>query len=273
MKSPHIFPCIAVAALATLALATGQTLPGSLSFTTDGNFANSVAESSQSLLYVDNDLTKGYVAGFDLVDAPTSLNPSGPAGSASFQWGKATSSGSFNYKHASALWYTPVAVTNAQAEQSFTIGYLNYRNGTISTNTGASSVDLSLNLSFSSPLGISGITKDYTLNLLNTTNGSDPIASADIVDLGNTYQPLEFTDANGNRYYLELTFRPDQTTIDGTLSTPDQFRVYEGGQGAAELVGRFTTSPTGSGIIPVPEPSSLLLGALGSLLLFRRRRA
>lgn len=263
-----------VSTAATLGLASGQMLPSSLSFTSDGNFANGVAESGQSLIYVDNDLTNGYSTGFDLTDAPSTLNPNGPAGSSAFQWGKATSSGSFNYKHASALWYTPLAVNNAQAEQSFTIGYLNYRNGTISTNTGASSVDLSLNLSFSSPLGIAGITKNYTLNLLNTTNnGTDPIGSADIVDLGNTYQPLQFTDANGNRYYLELTFRPDQTTIDGTLSTPEQFRVFEGAQGAAELVGRFTTSPIGSGIVPVPEPSSFLLSALGSLLMFRRRRA
>jgi len=271
MNSPRIFLRSLVASLALITFASGQTLPGSLSFNVAGDFTNCVAESSNSILIADNDLTNGYAPGFDLQDAPTNLKTTGPAGSAAFQWGEASSTSA--YPHASALWFTPVSISNAAPEQSFTLGYLNYRNGTIKTGTGASSIDLSLNLSFSSPSGISGITKNYSMNLLNTTNGSDPIASADIVDLGNTYQPIEFTDANGNRYYLELSFRPDQTTIDGTLSSADQFRVFEGGQGSAELVGRFTTSPTGSGILPVPEPSSLLFGALGSLLMFRRRRA
>jgi hypothetical protein len=57
--------------------------------------------------------------------------------------------------------------------------------------------------------------------------------------------------------------------MDGTLSTQDQFRVFEGGQGRADLLGRFTTTP---GVTAVPEPSAALLGLLGSLLFFRRKR-
>lgn len=269
MKSPRLFPCITLAALVSLGLASGQTLTSNLNFNVSGAFGNGMAQSSSSLLVVDNDLTDGYNAGMDLTDAPSHLNPTGPAGSASFQWGEAATWTS--YPHSSSLWFTPLSVSGAQPEQSFTLGYLNYRNGTIASDTGASSVDLSVHLDFSAP-GISPVTVNYTMQLENTLNGDDPVASADIVRLGNVSAPIEFTDATGSRYYLELTFRPDQTTLDGTLSTQDEFRVFEGSQGRAELWGRFTTTPVTAGGPTVPEPSSLLLGALGSLLMFRRRR-
>ncbi len=269
MKSPRVFPCIVVATLATLGFASGQTLTSNLSFNVDGAFGNGVAQSSNSLLIVDNDLSNGYNAGMNLTDAPSHLNPTGPVGSASFQWGEAATWTA--YPHSSALWFTPLSVSGALPEQSFTLGYLNYRNGTIASGTGASSVDLSVNLGFSDS-NISPLSVNYTMQLENTLNGDDPVASADIVRLGNLSAPIEFTDASGNRYYLELTFRPDQTTLDGTLSTQNEFRVFEGAQGSAELVGRFTTTPVSAGGPAVPEPSSLLLGALGSLLLFRRRR-
>ena len=100
-------------------------------------------------------------------------------------------------------------------------------------------------------------------------NSSDPVASADIVSLRNWASPLDYVDSNGNRYYLELTFKVDQNTLDGTLSTQEQFRVFEGGQGRAELLGRFTTTP---GPLAIPEPSTALLGLLGALALLRRKR-
>ena len=76
---------------------------------------------------------------------------------------------------------------------------------------------------------------------------------------------MNFTDAAGNTYYLELSFRVDQDTLDGTLSTPDQFKVFEGGQGRAELLGRFTTQL-------IPEPSSALLSLFGLVAALRRKR-
>ncbi|MEO5712336.1 MAG: choice-of-anchor K domain-containing protein [Luteolibacter sp.] len=244
-----------------------QTLPSSLSFSVSGAFGNGVNESGNSQLYADNNLTNGYNTGMDLTDAPTSLNPTGPTGSAAFQWGQASTGAA--YSHSSALWFSPIAANNVVAGQYFNIGSLFYRNGTIKTGTGASAVDLTLNLSFSSPSGIAPITAVYTSDLINSTNSSDPIASADIVSLRNLAAPLDFTDASGNRYYLELTFQVDQNTMDGTLSTQEQFRVFEGDQGRADLLGRFTTTP---GVMAVPEPSAALLGLLGSLLFFRRKR-
>lgn len=271
MKSLRAFLCAVVAPLAMNGIVSGQVLPGSLNFSVDGDFANAVGTTSSSIMIVDNDLTNGYAPGMDLTDAPSNLNPTGPSGSSSFQWGEAATWTS--YPHTSALWFTPLTGSSIAPEQAFSMGYLNYRNGTIKSDSGASSIDLKLNFAFSTP-GVTNFAVNYTMQLENTLNiDGDPIASADIVRLGNLADPIQFTDPAGRRYYLELSFRPDQTTIDGTLSTQDEFRVFEGGQGRAELVGRFTTSPISAGGAAVPEPSSLLLGALGSLLMFRRRRA
>ncbi|MEO8616730.1 MAG: choice-of-anchor K domain-containing protein, partial [Luteolibacter sp.] len=243
--------------------ANAQNLPGSLSFSVSGAFENGVGQTSNSLLIADNNLTDGYTAGMDLHDAPASLSTSGPAGSAAFQWGMASTSSS--YPHSSALWFQPITSSNVAPGESFNIGSLFYRNGTITSNSGASSVDLALTLSFSSPSGIAPVSTVFTSDLINSPNTSDPVASADIVSLRNTAAPLNFKDAAGNQYFLELSFKVDQTTIDGTLSTPSEFRVFEGGQGRADLLGRFVTAP-------IPEPSTALLSVLGALAFFRRKR-
>jgi hypothetical protein len=253
--------------LAFSGIASSQTVTSSLSFSAAGSFTNSVAESGSSLLIADNNLTNGYASGFDLTDAPASLAPSGPSGSAAFQWGNASTTSS--YPHASALWFEPVSVNAVQPETFFTIGYLYYRNGTIVSNTGASGVNLNLALNFTNPSGISTQNTTFAQQLVNTPNTSDPVASADIVTLPNTASELTLTDASGRHYYLQMSFQVDQTTIDGTLSTPTQFKVFEGKQGSATLLGRFTTDPTPI----VPEPSSALIAAVASISFFRRRRA
>lgn len=247
--------------------AHAQSLPGSLAFTVSGSFENAVRESSNSLLISDNNLTNGYASGMDLTDAPVRLNPSGPAGSAAFQWGIASPTSS--YAHSSALWFEPITGISISPDQYFNLGYLYYRNGTIKSNTGASAVDFALNLDFSSPSSMPSVHAVFTGDLINTANTSDPVASADIVSLRNWAAPLDYTDANGSRYFLELSFKVDQDTVDGTLSTPDQFRVFEGSQGRAVLIGRFTTTP---GALPVPEPSTSILGLLGAVALLRRKR-
>lgn len=130
-----------------------------------------------------------------------------------------------------------------------------------------------MTVSFSQPLGLDPINVVFGTDLINTVNNNnDPVGSADIVSLRDRVASLDFFDTYGNRYYMELTFQVDQSTIDGTLSSADQFRVFEGGQGSATLLGRFTTTPVGFTGTLVPEPSSAVLGALGMLFLFRRRR-
>lgn len=252
--------------------ATAQNLPSSLGFSINGSFLNGTAESDTSVLITDNDLTNGYNSGFDLKDAPTQLNPTGSNGAAAFQWG--TPSSTSSYPHASALWFQPLAVSDAVAEKTFDLGQLSYRNGTIKGSSGASWVDLAITLSFSQPLGLDPISVVFGNELVNTTNSNDPVASADIVSLKSLAAPLNFKDSAGNQYYLELTFKVDSNTIDGTLSTQEQFHVFEGTQGRATLLGRFTVDPVGglgtNGV--VPEPSSALLGGIGLLILLRRRR-
>jgi len=257
--------CFIGSCLALLsAVAKSQNLPNSLTFTVEGSFINGTSESTNRILLADNDLTNGYESGFDLKDAPTSLSNGGPAGSAAFQWGDAADWSS--YPHTSALWFEPVAVTGAAPGEYFNIGYLYYRNGTIVSGTGASYVELALVLNFSDPLGMDPISVAFGKNLINTLNSNDPVASADIVSLQGIAAPINFVDQQGREYALELSFRVDQNTLDGTLSSPTEFRVFEGMQGRGELVGRFVTTA------PVPEPSTALLAVIGSLMLFRRRR-
>lgn len=232
----------------------------SIVFQLSGAFSNPVAESFSSVLLIDNNLTNGHSPGFDLTDAPAITHTTGAA---AFQWGVG---GGNTYAHPSALWFEPLSPTiSAVPEESFDLGYLYYRNGTINSGSGASAVDLTLNLVFSEPLGLPNQSTSYTQTLINTVNTDDPVASADIVSLNNVGTPLNFFDAEGNQYFLELTFRVDQDTQDNSLSTPDEFRVFEGGTGRAELIGRFT-------VAPVPEPGSALLLGLSLLACLRRSR-
>lgn len=263
MKSPRFFLAVFSCVLAIVNAAIAQNLPGSLSFTVSGSFENGVGQGNNSILIADNNLTDGYAPGMDLTDAPATLNPDGPAGAAAFQWGVA--SGTSAYPHTSALWFEPVNAVNVTPDQSFSIGNLYYRNGTILSGTGATSVNLALNLNFSTPSGLPVTQATFTQDLINSPNSGDEIANADTVSLRNPGAPLNFSDPAGNTYYLELTFRVDQNTLDGTLSTRDQFKVFEGGQGRAELLGRFTTTP-------IPEPSSLILSAFGLAAMIRRKR-
>ncbi len=271
MKLPLGFFAILGLIFAILSIrADAQSLPSSLSFTISGSFNNGVQESNNSVLIADNNLTDGYASGMDLTNAPATLNPTGPTGSAAFQWG--TPSTSSSYPHSSAIWFEPLAVANVTANQYFNLGYLYYRNGTIKSNTGASAVDIALALNFSNPSGMSPINTSFTSDLVNSPNTSDPVASADTVSLRNRGSILNFNDASGNSYYLELSFKVDQNTLDGTLSTEDQFRVFEGNQGRAELLGRITTTPGVTGGATIPEPSSSLLAVIGVLALIRRKR-
>lgn len=263
-----LLACAALAAAVSAPPAEAQQLPNYVEMSLSGSFVSGVAESSSSILLYDNDLTDGYNAGFDLHNAPQGLATSGPAGSAAFQWGKPSTYSS--YPHPSALWFTPLALGPLAAEQYFEVGYLYYRNGTIQSNTGASAVSLELTMNFSAPTGVDPMALTFQSSLINTVNSSDPIASADIVTLNNSYKSIGFTDAYGHEYFFELSFQVDNDTLDGTLSTPDQFRVFEGAQGRAVLLGRLTTNPFE--LTGVPEPSSLVLAAGGVLLALRRRR-
>jgi len=205
---------------------------------------------------IDNNLLNG---------VPAVLNPipfTPTAGASAFSWGTASS----NSTDTSALWFRPGSFSDVALESPFEIGRLFYRNGTIFSGTGASQVDLSMALMFSSPLLQNPTqTINSTLTMINTPNGSDPIASADIVEIGSPASLLTFTDPNNRRYYLETTFQVDQNATDGSLSDQDTFRVFEGQTGQAVLMGRITVEP-------IPEPGgAVLIAAAGLAFLLRRR--
>lgn len=235
-----------------------QSLP--LDFTVEGSFSNPVPVSRRSVSRIDNDLTNGFARGIDTFLAPSIVNPEGAA---AFEWGRRASFAPF--PHTSGLLFDPNLAVSALPEQEFVFGSLWYRNGTILDRTGAQAVDLTLNFDFDPSLGIAPQTVTYGLTLVNTLNVKDPVASADIVQLNNGFAPLNFTDALGNQFFLEVGFRVDPATLNNTLSSPSQFRVLEGGTGRADLVGRFTA-------VPIPEPGSAALVGLAALGLLRRQR-
>ena len=252
---------VVLSSLVAASLSRGQSLPSSMSFLVSGKFQNAVAESGSSILITDNNLTNGYASGTDLHNAPSGLTANGPAGSAFFQWGTASTTSS--YAHPSAIWFSSIAVNNVTLEQTFDLGYIYYRNGTINAETGASKVDFTL--TFNIP-GLPGpIESTFTSNLINTPNTGTAEQNADIVSLVNSMSPTAYKDGNGNTYYLKLAV--DEATLQNSLSTESEFRVVEGSVGRATLTGTFTT-----GIGAVPEPSSAILAGLGTLVAFRRRR-
>lgn len=257
--SPLMSAFFAVALTGSFALkASAQPLD----FTVEGSFSNPVKESSKSVSRIDNDLTDGYAPGIDTYLAPSLVNPEGAA---AFEWGKKASFAAF--PHTSGLLFDPSLTVSAVPDQEFVFGSLWYRNGTILDKTGMQSVDLTLEFDFAPALGITPNPQSvtYGLSLVNTLNTKDAVASADIVRLNNTFAPLNFTDAQGTQYFMEVGFRVDPTTLNNTLSTPTEFRVLEGGNGRADLVGRFTTAP-------IPEPSSAMLVGLAAIGLLRRSR-
>lgn len=255
--SPMKFAVLALALTATIAT---QAKAQTLDFTLEGSFSNPVKESAKSVSRIDNDLTNGYAPGIDTYLAPTLVNPEGAA---AFEWGKRASHAPF--PHTSGLLFDPGVTISAVPNNEFVFGSLWYRNGTILDKTGMQAVDLTLEFDFAPALGIGPQTVTYGLSLVNTLNTKDAIASADIVRLNNSLAPLNFTDALGTEYLLEVGFRVDATTLNNTLSTPSEFRVLEGGNGRADLVGRFTATP-------IPEPGSAMLVGLAALGFLRRSR-
>lgn len=196
-------------------------------------------------------------------------NPTGPGvplnvtgvGTNAFTWGDGTG---FN-SPPSSLGYTGTNFDNDENE-AFTFGTLDYFNGTIADGTEADTVDLSVSLSFTAP---TGFVENFLFNLdlINTTNTSDPNASADIVNFDNTV-PSNFFTLDGIDYTLEfLGF--GALTGDG-FTVEDSFRVLEGSSASVDLLGRITSTP---GVVPVPAAVWLFGTALIGLVGFGKRKS
>jgi hypothetical protein len=165
-------------------------------------------------------------------------------GTNNFTWGSGTPS---------TLLFTPI-IFSGDSNQVFSIGKLDYFNGAIAGGSGADSVDLSVDIAFSSGPTIN---RTASFSLINTTNTSDPIASADIVSL-----------------------------VSGGF-TLSSFNVFEGQSASADLLVKFTTSgndiqivgfgnPSGDGFVTggtsVPEPFTILGSLIGGTAALRMRK-
>lgn len=185
-------------------------------------------------------------------------NPAGPSGmivsgvgTSHFTWGDGSPFGS----PPSSLNFTGASF-NTETEQVFSFGTLSYFNGTIMAGTEANSVELNVTISLTTPSGINQ-DFDYTFELINTPNTSDPVASADFVKFQNVFPTSSFTVGSVN-YTLELL--GVGSISGGGFSTIGQFHVFEGQSASGELLGRITANFPGN---TLPIPSTMILFGIG----------
>ena len=155
----------------------------------------------------------------------------------------------------------------------FSLGRLTFHNGTINGGTGADSVVFDVPLSFDN-VAEKNFDFQATLNLVNTPNTDDPIASADQVvvnGFGYTFNVVEGGTASVDvlaELTTGLSVTPAGVNVDALFSpdlldpSPDYRLVLLGF--AAPTEGGFVTG--------VPEPSSLVIAASALMLLRLRQR-
>jgi hypothetical protein len=204
-------------------------------------------------------------------------NPTGPSGMVttgvgtdSFTWGQGTTKylqGTTKYllgfipvgqNAPSSLTYSDTNF-NANVDQTFTAGYLNFYNGTIYSGTQANSVDLSLTLNFTSP---SAFTETFSYgfsleNVVNPTGDTTTFLSS---------MPTKFYSYAGTDYYFELLgFSKNGVDL------LDHIFLEEGKKGKVKLLGQFTAMPS-----EVPLPAAVWLfgsGLMGFMAMRKRAKA
>lgn len=141
----------------------------------------------------------------------------------------------------------------------FQVGLLRHFNNAVALGSSSTTVDLTISLAFSDPVGLGG-DFGYTFNINETSNQPGPVD--DIIDFGNSFASQSI-EIDGVMYTLELLGFGDDP---GSLA--DQFISPEGEINETFLWGRITIRPI------IPAPGALLLGAMGTGLIgwLRRRR-
>lgn len=199
------------------------------------------------------------VASIDGLAAGTFSNPSGDKNMVSnlsgttsnrFAWGREYYtkdevdyyfSGDTNAANAETLnqsWldYTALTFNTVKPGTRFQIGTLNYFNGTIVTDTGATSVSFTANLDLKMKSVSTNAAFDFQFELINQPNyedPNDPWRDADYVKLANPYATQTISFA-GIEYSLLLEF--GETSAAG-LSRFDEFYVLEGQSASTRLYG------------------------------------
>jgi len=228
----------AIVALAALSLG----LPGlaaavTINFSTAGVFLNPTAEPTPP------------------------VSPMSGVGTDTFKWGDAVSGSSQSQLHFSGSSFNHDVAPGTS--EWFLLGDLDFHNGRIGVNTGASAVDLSITLTFTSPVvGPQALTVSLDIN--NTLN-----PAADTVSLSAPLASISFP-SDGLMYTLEVSkfWHPD---VDGWCcngsGTETSLTVDEDCDISAKLKGRISVVEQ-----PIPEPTTLFLLGSGLLGLFVRRR-
>lgn len=136
-----------------------------------------------------------------------------------------------------ALSFTPQPFTSITPNTWFDFGAMQISNGTTFYNSEATGVTLSVNLNLSQPAV--SYTAYVNLGLVSTPNTSDPLTSADIVQLLNPTTDFTVT-IDGVQYRLQLQWvskDPSSSVVQG-----NNLLIFEGANAAVELQGRFTSN-------------------------------
>ncbi|MHA7851581.1 choice-of-anchor K domain-containing protein [Roseovarius sp.] len=156
---------------------------------------------------------------------------------------------------------------NVSLNDAFSIGTFTYRNGTsyaISHDFKGATLGLEIFL------GSSILDFDYQFEVTATTNeGQSAPADADITAVASP-PVVRFFEMDGQRYRFDLLGLG--TAGAGSVTYTNDLIVFESWTGAqpvsADIYARITTAP-----IPLPATLPLLLGAIGGMVAFGRRKA
>jgi hypothetical protein len=141
-----------------------------------------------------------------------------------------------NTGEANSIQLTTQNFSNILPGSWFSVGDVSLLNGEIFNDTAANSVVFAINFNVSDPAH-SG-TANIELQLVNTANTSDRLASADIVKLSNPVTDLVVT-IDGINYRLEVSWQNTDPTS-GVVNGND-FLVFEGGTAQGRLRARFVS--------------------------------
>jgi prepilin-type N-terminal cleavage/methylation domain-containing protein len=151
-----------------------------------------------------------------------------------FEWGKDTAENSNTKLSKSWLDYNGLNFANINTARRFQIGVLDYFNGSILANTGATEVSFAVDLN----LALNGVAVkssfDFDLELVNVANnGKDEWADADFVRLADPVAS-QVVSFNGIQFQLQLEF--GETSASG-ISYFNEFHVLENEQASTRIYG------------------------------------
>ena len=156
-------------------------------------------------------------------------------GGSKFSWGTPAD----GTTQPSSLTFEGASFENIVPEVEFVVGTLEFYNGTIYSGTGASGIELDVELEVQVNIPVENEELVFELELINTPNydWQDEDANADYVRLASSSTTFA-TAGDGTIYYLVLEFA---SSSGSGYTTIDEFHVWEGASATGTLVARVTT--------------------------------